>query len=137
IPPTIASPACLRIYAELSDGTVELCFAQRLQLETTFAAGPAVPPYQNPAATRRGRTLAALPSGRPRRLLIATKTLQPDDATLRALDVVRHLIASHQWAVRLVVSEDGPLRDAFEMAGCPVQMIDPADYFAAKDEAGV
>jgi hypothetical protein len=131
LPPTIFKAGCLRVYAELADGSVALCFAQRIagQASTviTGTKTPAAPAIQV-------KKPVELPSGRPRRLLIATKTLQPDEATLRALDVARHLMASVRWAVRLVVSEDGPLHDAFETAGCSVQIVDPAGYFAAKDD---
>jgi len=134
VPPTVASPACLRVYAELADGTVALCFAQRIAIGTAPFTPDRIPAIPLDAS---GKKLPALPSGRPRRLLIATKTLQPDEGTLRALDVVRHLIASNRWAVRLVVSEDGPLHSAFEAAECAVQIIDPAAYFAARDETAI
>lgn len=134
VPPTVTSPACLRVYAELADGTVTLCFAQRITVGPAPLTFERTPTILSDAPRKK---LTDLPSGRPRRLLIATKTLQPDEGTLRALDVVRHLKASNRWAVRLLVSEDGPLREAFEAAECAVQIVDPARYFAARDETAI
>jgi glycosyltransferase involved in cell wall biosynthesis len=128
---TVTTPACLRVYAELVDGTVTLCFAQRISFKS-IVHEPRTHP--TPTLNSSAMTLADLPSGRPRRLLITAKTLQPDEATLRALDVACHLAATTRWTARLVVSEDGPLRDCFEAAGCPVQIVDPAEYFATQTE---
>jgi hypothetical protein len=127
-PPTLFSPACLRVYAELADGSVHLCFARRISLgEETIANTVAA------TATPRiaEKFLPTLSSGRPRRLLAIVRSLQPDDATLRALDALRHLTATTQWAARVVASEDGPLRRAFEAAECPVQIVDPREFFAS------
>ncbi len=136
--PTLFSPACLRVYAELDDGSVHLCFARRISLADEIAVKPVTATIAAPRA--EGKSLPALPSGRPRRLLLVVRSLQPDDATLRALDVIRHLIATTHWAVRIVASEDGPLHAVFEAAGCPVQMVDPSGFFAAAtrpDEANI
>lgn len=131
-PPTLFSPACLRIYAELADGSVHLCFARRI----SFPAESFSQPATIVAVTHdKGKQLPALPSGRPRRLLAIVRSLQPDDATLRALDVICHLLATTQWAARIVASEDGPLHAVFEAAGCPVQMVDPSKFFAATSPA--
>lgn len=118
-PPTLATTPCLRIYAELADGSAHLCFGQRIALheQPERAAQPSSPPL-------RSASLPPLPSGRPRRLLMALRTLRPDDATLRALDVARFLRRSGRWVVRVVGAEDGTLREAFEAAECPVQLID-------------
>ena len=136
-PPTLTRPACLRVYAELADGSVQLCFARRIE-PASSAFDPSehkTPPTAQDSATPGAPVLAPLPSGRPRRLLIIVRSLQPDDATLRALDVARHLIASGRWAVRLVASEDGPLHDNFEASDCAVQLVDPRAFFAATEPA--
>ena len=129
VPPTLSSPACVRIYAELEDGSVHLCLARR------FAA-TAAPPISSPqAATARpalaSATLPAFPSDRPRRLLLCTLNLQGDDSTLRALDVARHLTSHARWSVRLLTTADGPLRGAFEAVGVPVQIVNPQRLFSA------
>jgi hypothetical protein len=46
------------------------------------------------------------------------------------------LTSSHRWAVRIVVTEDGPLRANFEQAGAESLSINPAELFAAVDAAG-
>ncbi|MDB6114547.1 MAG: hypothetical protein JWQ62_1492 [Lacunisphaera sp.] len=130
-PATLPTPACLRVYAVSPDGAVHLCFAQRL------VPVPPVSPPPKPAAIYPALppTLpAGLPSCRPRRLLFVVRSLLPNDATLRALDLARHLVASHRWAARLVTTEDGPLRQAFESAGVESLEIDPGPLFAAGDE---
>lgn len=119
-PVTLARPALLRIYAQLDDGSVHLCFAKRVAWSEETAAPPL--PAGGPAPLVG--TLPALPSGRPRRLLLALRTLRPDDATLRALDLVRFLRGTGRWIARVVGTEDGDLRAAFEAAGCPVQLLD-------------
>ncbi len=131
-PPTLTNPACLRVYAQLADGSVHLCFARRLILltETPVKVSPLeIISYPTNAA------LPALPSGRPRRLLLVVRTMQPDDATLRALDVTRQLTPSGRWATRLVAAEDGPLKETFEASGCAVQIVNPLAYFAATQPA--
>lgn len=82
------------------------------------------------------RELPELRSGRPRRLLFFLRTLLPDDATLRALDLAARLTGSHRWALRVVSTEDGPLRADFERAGGESLIVNPAPLFAAaNDEA--
>jgi hypothetical protein len=127
-PPTITSPGCLRVYAELADGSVALCFARRLALEPESFPPPKPPAAVSPA---HPKPLPDLPSMRPRRLLLVARTLQADESTLRALDVAQYLIASGRWAARIVVSEDGPLHESFEASGCSVQIVNPQTYFAA------
>lgn len=76
-----------------------------------------------------------LPSGRPRRVLLLTAGLQPDDATLRAFDLARHLHAHGRAFARVVSAQDGPLRTDFEAAGFPVQVLDaPGDPAAVARE---
>lgn len=131
LPATLAHPACLRVYALSPDGTAALCFAQRLSLAEKASSTPrAEPSYPTASA----RALPALPSGRPRRLLLVVRSLWPNDATLRALDVARHLTASHQWAARLVSTEDGPLRGDFEQTGVESLVVNPEPLFSARDE---
>ncbi len=140
LPTTLTQPTCLRVYAISLDGTVTLCFAQRITpaispemcniIRYTFTEAQAsgyvaIPPC----------TLPGLPSGRPRRLLVVLRTLWSDDASLRALDVVRHLVASHRWAARVVSTEDGPLRQDFEHASAESLIVNPAPLFTARDEA--
>jgi hypothetical protein len=129
-PCTLDRPACLRVYAVSPDGSAHLCFAQRIQPvsppaqpPSTPAAYPSIPP----------RLLPALPSGRPRRLLLVVRSLLPDDATLRALDLARHLTASHRWAARLVSAEDGPLARDFAAADVASLVVNPGPLFTARD----
>lgn len=131
-PSTLNVPACLRVYAVSPDESVHLCFAQRLT--------PAPPlPRSTPSAADYppilSRTLTELPSGRPRRLLLVVRSLRPNDATLRALDLARHLTASARWAARLISTEDGPLRQAFELAGVESLVVNPEPLFSAGDNA--
>jgi len=131
-PAILSEPACLRVYAVAPDGSVHLCFAQRVTATepvNSLSAGAEL------AAPLPARTLSAPPSGRPRRLLFALHGLWPNDATLRALDLVRHLTASHRWAVRVVSTEDGPLREDFLRADVESLIVDPAPLFAAADAA--
>jgi hypothetical protein len=131
-PATVPEPACLRVYALAPDGSAHLCFAQRVApavVATVVSTGSA------PLAALPARTLPALPSGRPRRLLFALHGLWPNDATLRALDLVRHLVGSHRWAVRVVSTEDGPLRHEFMRADVESLIVNPAPFFAAADAA--
>ncbi|MDQ5977099.1 MAG: hypothetical protein QG602_71 [Verrucomicrobiota bacterium] len=135
LPATLTLPACLRVYAQSPDGTVTLCFAQRIT-PATNQGGTRAPRGLFDAAypNINARTLPDLPSARPRRVLLVLRSLWFDDATLRALDVARHLIASHRWAARVVSTEDGPLRQEFEQAGAESLIVNPAPLFAARDE---
>ena len=86
---------------------------------------PSSPP---PSPSAAAGALPDLPSGRPRRMLIFTAGLQPDDLTLRAFDLARHLHAHGRWFARVVSGADGPLRTHLERAAIPVQVVDqPAD----------
>lgn len=128
VPATQTLPACLRVYAVAPDASVHLCFAQRLL--------PLAPPASSiPAATRYrpppDRSLPVLPSGRPRRLLMVIQALLPNDSTLRALDLARHLTASHRWATRVLSTEDGPMRHTFEQAGVEAMVVNPLPLLTA------
>ncbi len=137
VPPTLTHPACLRVYAELGDGSVQLCFVQRLGLPSVAVPAVAPPNFEDRLPAAAHRILADLPSGRPRRLLLSTLNLLADDATLRALDIGRQLVATNRWAARLVTTVDGPLRREFEAAGIDVQVVDPLPLFSAQDTAAV
>lgn len=132
MPPTLSTPASLRVYAELEDGSAHLCFASRIAaLEPVAEVAPSAP---EPLGDD---LLPLLPSGRPRRLLMVLRTLRPDDATRRALDVATYLRASGRWAVRAVATEDGACREAFEAVECPCQLLDVSGYVGASGpEAG-
>ena len=146
-PATLVFPACLRVYAVSPDGSVHLCFAQRIipNVGVSLLALPdeqiasKLAPTKNPEAGLHlgppvtHQPLPALPSGRPRRLLLVVRSLLPNDATLRALDLARHLVSSHRWAARLVAAEDGPLRREFEAGGVESLVVDPGPLFAAGD----
>lgn len=121
------SPVCLRVYVELEDGSVQLALARRLHPCNAPAAAPAT------ARPLAQALLPNLPSGRPRRLLIVVRTMRPDDATLRALDVARSLRASGRWVARVIAAEDGALHSRFEGAGCAVQLVDLRGFTAATD----
>lgn len=130
-PVTLIPPACLRVYARSDDGSVQLCFAQRIQAKPAAtrisSSQHAVYPRVNP------RPLPNLPSNRPRRLLFVVRSLLPDEATLRALDLARNLISSHRWAARLIAAEDGPLRNDFSQAGVETLVLDPGPLLAAQN----
>jgi hypothetical protein len=140
-PATLPEPACLRVYALSPDGTATLCFAQRLKPGGTQdgtrppgALLDAHPPTYPPLPTR---VLPAFPSARPRRLLLVVRSLWPNDETLRALDVARHLTSSHRWAARVVSTEDGPLRHDFEQTGVESLIVNPGTVFSARDPAAL
>ena len=166
-PATLIEPVCLRVYAVSPDGTVHLCFAQRIRplpatdAERWASVSPPTPVADVPLGrlgalslsngeigdhlkpTFHGysaitpRPLPALPSGRPRRLLLIVRSLLPNDATLRALDLARYLVSSHRWAARVVSAEDGPLRRDFEQAGAESLVVNPGPLFAAPDAAAM
>lgn len=128
MPATQPQPACLRVYALASDASVHLCFAQRLQpLPSRSPDVPTAAHYLAPPE----RSLPTLPSGRPRRLLMVIQALLPNDATLRALDLARHLVGSYRWAARVVSTEDGPMRPVFEQAGVEAMVVDPLPLLTA------
>lgn len=130
-PDTLRLPACLRVYAVSADGAVHLCFAQRLQpVAAPALAGPV--PVDLPRV--RQQPLPQRPSGRPRRLLLVVRSLLPNDTTLRALDLARHLVSSQRWAARLIAVEDGPLRQNFEACAVESLVVDPGPLLAAHDE---
>lgn len=131
-PATLPHPACLRVYAVATDGAVTLCFAQRLH--PTPAPAP-VPPSPVRYPTLPARVLPTLPSGRPRRLLMVVRALLPDDASLRALDVARHLAAHPGWVARVVATEDGSLRREFLRTGVESLVVNPRALLAAPDAA--
>lgn len=117
---------CLRVFVELDDGSVQLAVASRVIPREIFPAAPPAP------ATLAEHRLPTLPSGRPRRLLLVLRTMRPDDATRRALDVARWLRASGRWAVRAIAAEDGALREKFEASDCAVQLVDLRALTAAE-----
>lgn len=123
------APVCLRVYVELDNGSVQLALARRVSPR----AKPATP--ATPAPSLAQAALPPLPSGRPRRLLIVVRTMRPDDATLRALDVARHLRESVRWVARVVTAEDGAMRARFEAADCAVQLVDLRALTAATGAA--
>lgn len=130
LPDTLPDPACLRLYAELADGSVALCFARRVRPAPAATGALATRPSDPPRAMASAG-LPDFPSGRPRRLLFAVGTLEPAEATFRALDLARAFAGGGRWVARLVAAEDGPLHRAFEDAGCAVQTVDLRARFAA------
>lgn len=134
LPATVPAPASLRVYAELADSTVHLCFAQRT---ATATIPPGSPPTPAAAASGPppGPALPARSSGRPRRLLFVVSTLEPEDSTLRALDLARAIAHGGRWVARIIAAEDGALRQAFEDADCPVQFVDLRGHFARQSGA--
>ncbi len=140
-PAALIQPACLRVYAVSPDGAVTLCFAQRINA-TRWASVSLPTPVADVEIGDHllpitHQPLPALPSGRPRRLLLVIRSLLSNDATLRALDLARHLISSHRWAARVVSAEDGPLRRDFEQAGAESIVVNPGPLFAAGDAAAM
>lgn len=136
-PATVEAPVCLRVYAVAPDETVTLCFAQRFTPAATTPEICHIIRYKPSGASGAPAALPGLPSGRPRRLLLVLRTLWPDDATLRALDLARHLIPSAQWAARVVSTEDGPLRRDFERTQVESLIVDPEPLLAARSPAAL
>lgn len=146
-PATAPDPACLRVYAVSPDGTVTLCFAQRLTPQggtrppgglvgnATGGARPEAGLHLYP--TLPHRALPTLSSARPRRLLFIVRSLWPNDESLRALDLARFLTSSHRWAARVVSTEDGPLRLDFEAAGVESLIVNPGPLLAAREESAL
>ncbi|MEY3775716.1 MAG: hypothetical protein RLZZ129_2496 [Verrucomicrobiota bacterium] len=130
-PATLTDPACLRVYAVSSEGTAHLCFAQRLAPASTVASPHHSQPQYLPVQVRKPRDL---PSGRPRRLLMVLRSLWPNDATLRAKDLACTLAASFRWAIRVVSTEDGPIREDLAQAGIESLIVDPAPFLTARDD---
>ena len=133
-PVTLQQHACLRVYAELADGSVHLCFAQRVD-----PCPEQHQPVQKPVMPRELPILrlSPFPSGRPRRLLFVLRTLQPCDATDRALDIAHHLLAGSDWAIRIVCIDAGPRAETCASLGIPVQFLDPQVLYDAGDHAEV
>ncbi len=119
------APACLRVYVELDDSSVQLALARRIRPRET----PAAPTAEISSLAQA--EFPPLPSGRPRRLLIVVRTMRPDDETLRALDVARHLRESGRWVARVIAAEDGAVRARFEASDCAVQLVDLRKLTAA------
>jgi hypothetical protein len=139
-PATVTDPACLRVYAVSPDGTVTLCFAQRLTPPLKSEICPPrkpvnIPPPSYPSIP--DHSLPVLPSARPRRLLFVVRSLWPNDETLRALDLARFLTSSHRWAARVVSTEDGPLRQDFEAADVESLIVNPSPLLAAREESAL
>ena len=130
-PATLIEPALLRVYAVSHVGEVTLCFAQRIAAEKQ---GPFTRKQTTDYRPVDSHELAAYPSGRPRRALFMLRALLPDDACLRALDLVRHLKKSNRWAVRVVAMEDGPMRDAFLKIDTESLIVDPGSLYSAPGE---
>lgn len=131
-PATLSSPACLRVYAIRTDQSVHLSFAKRID---PSKPGQESTPDETIAPTLLPiRVLPELSSGRPRRLLMVLRSLQPDDSALRALDLVRKFFNEKSWAVRIVSTEDGPLRHVFEMADAESLIVSPRALLDAADE---
>lgn len=131
VPATLPAPLCLRVYGISPDGTVALCFAKRISPAPTASAS--LVPSASDARGIGARALTPYPSARPRRLLFVVRSLWPNDETLRAFDLARHLVDSHRWAVRIVATEDGPWRERFESIGAESLIVDPAPFFSAAD----
>lgn len=133
-PATLTEPACLRVYAVSTSGTVHLCFARRFVPGTPAAAPVRRRPQYLPISLRKP---CELPSGRPRRLLIVLRSLWPNDATLRARDIACALALSCRWAVRVVSTEDGPIRQDLEKCGIESLIVDPKPFLTARDETAM
>jgi hypothetical protein len=129
-PATLTEPACLRVYAVSPDGSTHLCFAHRLVRAAPVPHPVRRRPQYLPVIVRKPRDL---PSGRPRRLLIVLRSLWPSDATLRARDVACALAASYRWAIRVVSTEDGPIRQDLEKCGIESLIVDPKPLLTARD----
>lgn len=132
-PADLTTPACLRVYAVRPDHSVHLCFARRIS-PLPAAANSTRPGVTVPDIPKC--ELSVYPSGRPHRLLMVLRSLQPDDSALRALDLTRSLQADHSWAVRIVSTEDGPLRQDFAQAEAESLIVSPDRLLAATDASG-
>jgi glycosyltransferase involved in cell wall biosynthesis len=76
-------------------------------------------------------TLAALPR-RPLHVVLVSHNLNLEGAPLFASEYACHLVAQPGWRVRVVSPQDGPLRQIYENAGIPVDIVDPRPLLSAR-----
>ncbi|MBI2513711.1 MAG: glycosyltransferase [Opitutae bacterium] len=81
---------------------------------------------------------APAPSGatpRPLRALVATHNLNFEGAPWFIFELARYLAAQPGASVRVISPQDGPMRDVFERAGMPVEVVDVSSALTAETPA--
>lgn len=109
-----------------------------------WTAGPAVwrdawRDYRAAAPSRALPRVHSDPAPAPRRscrVTLVTHNLNLEGAPLIACELACHLAALPGWAVRVVSSQDGPLRARLTEAGLPVNLVDATPLLAAQDKVG-
>jgi GT2 family glycosyltransferase/glycosyltransferase involved in cell wall biosynthesis len=98
-------------------------------------------PFYNPNLTRHGTDFSVVPCApvtvplSMTRLTVVTHNLNYEGAPLVLLELVRGLLRTTKFQVRVLSMEEGLLRKEYEAIGCDVSLVkDPAALFA-KDEA--
>lgn len=84
------------------------------------------------------RRFVAAPSAPPRRplhVVLVSHNLSLEGAPLFASEYACHLAAQPGWRVRVVSPQDGPLRQKYESAGLPVEIVDPSPLLRARTPA--
>lgn len=98
--------------------------------------------YQAEAPAKSGRArlapVAATKSNRscPLDLIVATHNLNFEGAPWFIFELAQHLASQRGAKVRIVSPQEGPLRDVFEKAGMPVQVVDLTSAFTQEDADG-
>jgi glycosyltransferase involved in cell wall biosynthesis len=179
LPADTIAPVLLKIFAELSDGTKHLVFAQRFVPRIIAGADVTLPAHsqltflkvawalhasakrhgiaqarwtelpsilkhawaaysvESPATHHHSR-MAPLVSVRPTRdrairILVATHNLNFEGAPWFIFELANYLHSKTGISVTIVSPQEGPMRQVFENAGMPLQVLDLANPFGAAD----
>jgi glycosyltransferase involved in cell wall biosynthesis len=85
-----------------------------------------------PPRQRRAPTPQANDSGRcPRRILVVTHNLNFEGAPWFIFELARHYAQQKDVRVRVLSPQEGPMREVFERAGLPVEVVDIAPALRA------
>ncbi len=84
------------------------------------------------AAPRRYTAPVPEPARHPLKVILLSHNLNLEGAPLFAYEYARHLAAQAGWQVRVVSPQDGPLRQKFEEAGLPVEIVEVQPLLAAR-----
>ncbi|MBZ0170738.1 MAG: glycosyltransferase, partial [Phycisphaerales bacterium] len=98
-------------------------------------------PYLSPHLRLEGNQLACAPQSPARtgrvgklRLLLLTHNLNLEGAPLFLLEYATWMVREAGFAIEVLASQDGPLRDAFAQLGAGVTIVDSEPLYAAADE---
>lgn len=101
-------------------------------LRTAWGAYRAEAPAKRPAALRGYVAPATDFSRHPLKIVLLTHNLNLEGAPLFAYEYAHHLAAQPGWQVRVVSPQDGPLRQKFEEAGLPVEIVEVQPLLTAR-----